>query len=308
MRLTLSQQLTFGAPQRLLSLTRRLMRLSHATAVLAFAGLVMQSAAAQREGSFDRTLTVSGAVDLNVETGSGRIEVRPGDSSSVRIHAVIRAHDDFFGGEEARIHEIETNPPISQTGNSIRISMPQDDWLRRHVSIEYDLVVPSDTRLRAHTGSGSESVEGIHGPVELQTGSGSVTVARVDDEVRVQTGSGRIELDAIKGKVDAHTGSGTIEGSVIGGPINAHTGSGSMRLEQTAPGPLEAHTGSGGVNVRLPHEAAFDLYAHTGSGHVYVDHPITVHGNLGGHEIQGKVNGGGALVDVRTGSGSVRIE
>jgi DUF4097 and DUF4098 domain-containing protein YvlB len=284
------------------------MRYCRVIAALAFAGLVLQLTAAQREGSFDRTLTVSGAVDLNVETASGRIEVRPGDTSSVRIHGVIRAHDDFFGSEEARIHEIETNPPISQTGNSIRISVPHDDWLRRHVSISYELVVPGGTRLRAHTGSGSESVEGIHGPVELETGSGSVTVARVDDEVHVQTGSGRIEIDSVKGKVDAHTGSGTIQCQGIGGPINAHTGSGSMRLEQTVPGPLEAQTGSGGVNVRLPHEAAFDLYAHTGSGHVYMDHPITVHGDLGGHQLQGKVNGGGALVDVRTGSGSVRIE
>src|ERR1035438_4102258 len=105
------------------------MRFSRATAVLAYAGLVLQSAAAQREGSFDRTLTVNGAVDLNVETGSGRIEVRPGDTSSVRIHGVVRAHDDFFRGDGDRIHEIETNPPITQTGNSIRISMPQDEWL-----------------------------------------------------------------------------------------------------------------------------------------------------------------------------------
>jgi DUF4097 and DUF4098 domain-containing protein YvlB len=284
------------------------MKLSYAAAALAFVGLVLQSAAAQREGSFDRTLAVNGAVDLNVETGSGRIEVRTGDTSSVRIHGVIRAQDNFFRGDEDRIHEIETNPPISQTGNSIHINMLLSDSLRRHVSISYELVVPRETRLRAHTGSGSESVDGIHGPVELETGSGSVTVVRVDDEVRIQTGSGRIQLDSVKGKVDAHTGSGSIDGSAIHGPINAHTGSGSMRLEQTAPGPLEAHTGSGGVNVRLPADAAFDLYAHTGSGHVFVDHPITVHGDLAGHEIQGKVKGGGALVDVRTGSGSVRIE
>jgi hypothetical protein len=156
------------------------MRLSHVTAALAFAGLVLQLAAAQREGSFDRTLNVNGAVDLNVETGSGRIEVHPGDTSSVRIHGVVRDHDDFFRGADARIQEIVANPPISQSGNSIRISMPQDDWVRRHVSISYELVVPQQTRLRAHTGSGSESVEGIHGPVELETGSGSVTVARVD--------------------------------------------------------------------------------------------------------------------------------
>lgn len=284
------------------------MRLSYSVAALGCAILAFQAAGAGQEGSFDRTLNVSGPVDLNVETSSGRIEVRAGDASSVRIHAAIKAHDGFLHNEESRIRDLESHPPIEQSGNIIRILPPSDEWMRRHLSISYELVVPVQSRVRARTGSGSENVEGIHGPVELDTGSGSVTVARVDDEVRIHTGSGRIELDSLKGKVDAHTGSGSIQGTGITGPINAHTGSGSVRLEQTAAGPLEAHTGSGGVNVRLPAQAAFDLYAHTGSGHVYVDHPITVHGNLGGHEIQGKVNGGGPLVDVRTGSGSVRIE
>ncbi len=266
------------------------------------------SAAAGPEGSFERTLTVTGAVDLDVQTSSGRIEVRPGDSGSVRIHALIRAHDDFSGGNEARIHEIESNPPIQQSGNTIRITPPTDEWLRRYASISYELVVPQQSRLRARTGSGSESVEGIHGPLDLDTGSGSVTVTRVDDEVRVRTGSGRIELDSVHGKVDASTGSGSIQGAGLAGAVTAHTGSGSVRLEQTGTGPIEAHTGSGSVHVRLPSEAAFDLYAHTGSGHVTVDHPITMQGSVGGHEIQGKVKGGGMLVDVRTGSGSVNIE
>jgi len=287
---------------------RASMRGGHTAVVLAFCLLAFRAAAAGPEGSFDRTLNVTGAADLDVRTSSGRIEVRPGDGSTVRIHAVIRAHEEFSQGVEGRIHEIETNPPIQQTGNTIRIEPPADEWSRRHISISYELVVPQQSRLRAHTGSGSENVEGIHGPVELETGSGSVTVARVDDEVHIRTGSGHIELDSVKGKVDAHTGSGSIQGAALAGPVSAHTGSGNVRLEQTGTGAIEAHTGSGGVNVRLPAEAAFDLYAHTGSGHVTVDHPITMQGSVGGHEIQGKVKGGGALVDVRTGSGSVRIE
>ena len=287
---------------------RASMRGGHTAVVLAFCLLAFRAAAAGPEGSFDRTLNVTGAADLDVRTSSGRIEVRPGDSSTVRIHAVIRAHEEFSQGVEGRIHEIETNPPIQQTGNTIRIEPPADEWSRRHISISYELVVPQQSRLRAHTGSGSENVEGIHGPVELETGSGSVTVARVDDEVHIRTGSGHIEQDSVKGKVDAHTGSGSIQGAALAGPVSAHTGSGNVRLEQTGTGAIEAHTGSGGVNVRLPAEAAFDLYAHTGSGHVTVDHPITMQGSVGGHEIQGKVKGGGALVDVRTGSGSVRIE
>src|SRR5262249_8718551 len=98
------------------------------------------------------------------------------------------------------------------------------------------------------------------------------------------------------------------QGSGIAGPIVAHTGSGGVRLEQTTAGAVKAHTGSGGVNLRLPSDAGFDLYARTGSGHVYVDHPITVRGTVGGNVLQGKVRGGGPLVDVSTGSGSVRIE
>jgi Toastrack DUF4097 len=284
------------------------MRITYSAAAIAFAMLAFQAAAAAQDGAFDRTLSVSGAADLDVQTSSGRIEVHPGDSSSVRIHAVLRAHDEFSHDAAGRIHEIETNPPIQQTGNTIRITPPSDEWARRHISISYELVVPPQSRLRAQTGSGSERVEGIRGPVDLDTGSGSVTVARVDDDVRIRTGSGRIELDSLKGRVDAHTGSGSIQGAGITGPINAHTGSGSVRLEQTKPGPLEAHTGSGTVDVHLPTDASFDLYAHTGSGRVYVDHPITVRGKLGGNEIQGKVKGGGPLVDLRTGSGSVRIE
>ncbi|MGO4882546.1 MAG: hypothetical protein ACLP59_17185 [Bryobacteraceae bacterium] len=142
------------------------MRFSHVTLALACAGMFLPSAVAQREGSFDRTLTVNGAVDLTVETSSGRIQVRPGDTSTVRIHGEIRADNEFSGGDGARIHEIETNPPITQTGNTVRISLPADERLRRHISISYEVVVPQQTRLRAHTGSGSESVEGIHGPVE----------------------------------------------------------------------------------------------------------------------------------------------
>ena len=43
------------------------------------------------EGHFARTLQVSGAVDLDVQTGSGTIDVRTGDSSTVRITGTIRS-------------------------------------------------------------------------------------------------------------------------------------------------------------------------------------------------------------------------
>ena len=42
------------------------------------------------EGSFDRTLQVSGSVNLQIESGSGSIHVRTGASNEVRSKSIWR--------------------------------------------------------------------------------------------------------------------------------------------------------------------------------------------------------------------------
>ncbi|MBI3667119.1 MAG: DUF4097 family beta strand repeat protein [Acidobacteria bacterium] len=316
-------------------------------AMLAIAAALPLSLLAAAEGSFDRTLKVTGAVELEVKTGSGSISVHNGDAGAVQIHGRIHARSDWRGGLDAedKVRRLETNPPIEQSGNVIRIGRIDDEELRRNVSISYEIVTPVETRLASQTGSGSQTVEGIHGPVSAGTGSGSITINNISNEVRASTGSGDVRMDVIKGRVSAHTGSGGIRGAGIAGPLQAETGSGNVRLEQTASGNVEvrtgsgsvevagvrgslrAHTGSGNitaqgeptgdwrldagsgsVTVRLPSQAGFDLRAHTGSGRVEVGHPVTVQGTISPRRIEGKVRNGGALLDVSTGSGNIHIE
>src|SRR5271163_2849787 len=128
------------------------------------ATLASRPAMASDEGHFDRTLTVTGAVDLDVQTGSGDITVRPGDSGKVEIHAKIHANG--WGDVDARIQEIEKNPPIEQSGNTIRIGHIENHDLMRHISISYEVIVPAETKLRAESGSGDQSANGISGPVD----------------------------------------------------------------------------------------------------------------------------------------------
>jgi hypothetical protein len=47
---------------------------------------------------------------------------------------------------------------------------------------------------------------------------------------------------------------------------------------------------------------------HTGDGHITVDMPLAVEGRLGGKNIRGKLNGGGKLLTVHTGDGSIHLE
>src|SRR5262249_54093928 len=158
-----------------------------------------------------------------------------------RILGTIRAGRDWRDDRDAeeRVKRLESNPPIEQNGNSIRIGhIEERDW-QRNISISYEVSVPAETRVRSHTGSGSPTSESVRGPVESGNGSGSITLSNIGDEVRASTSSGSIRLDGIKGRLRASTGSGTIRGTGIGGAIVATTGSGSIRFEQSAAGGAE---------------------------------------------------------------------
>jgi hypothetical protein len=300
------------------------------------------------EGSFERTLKVQGATNVEIESGSGNVLVQRGGSNQVQIVARIRVSN-WWGGSsgnaDERIKRIEANPPIQQSGNFIRIGHVDDPDLRRNISISYTVTVPVETRLRSHTGSGNQEIRSINGPLDVESGSGNLSVADIGDTVRVEAGSGNIDIDRVKGNVRAHTGSGTIHAKDVAGGFEANAGSGDISLQQTASGAVRVdtgsggidlrgvkgsldaktgsgdlhaegeptgawtlHTGSGSVNLRLAATSAFDLHAQTGSGSISLASPITVQGSIEKKEIRGKVRGGGVPIEVQTGSGGIDIE
>ncbi|HLI86899.1 MAG TPA: DUF4097 family beta strand repeat-containing protein [Bryobacteraceae bacterium] len=265
-------------------------RRSFEVALLAFGISFYAAPAFPREvGSFDRTLRVTGAVDLEVATGAGHITVRQGSGNSVHVHGIISASDWDFRGAEQRAREIERNPPIYQNGNSIRVER-MSDYSGRNLSISYEIETPAETSVRARTGSGEETVEGLRGPVTASTGSGSIRVSSISAEVRADTGSGGIELENIQGRVSASTGSGGIRGRNLMAEV-------------------VARTGSGGVQLQLPANGGFDLHARTGSGGVTVGPPITMDSfYTNRHEVRGRIRGGGPLLELTTGSGGVDVE
>jgi len=309
------------------------------------AAVVAAPAFAAQEGHFDRTLSVTGPVDLTVQTGSGNIAVKPGDSNKMEIHATIHANHSWLNGDaSARIHDIETNPPIEQNG-TIRIGHFDDRDRERGISINYEVIVPAQTKLHSESGSGDETIDGIAGPVEATSGSGELKLSNIGNEVHARTGSGGLELSSIKGGARVSSGSGTIRAMGIAGGLNALSGSGEVKLELAAAGDVEIstgsgdvnikgakgavrattgsgeinaqgtptgdwnlHTGSGSVTVEFPENAAFELYARTSSGNIETKLEVSVQGNVGTRELRGKVGSGGAVrVELRTSSGTIRI-
>lgn len=284
--------------------------------------------ASSPSGTFDKTLQVSGPVDLEVLTRSGDVTVRAGGSGSVQIHGKIFVGDRWLmGSRESDVHAIEQNPPIRQDGNSVHI-----DYVNtRDISISYEITVPSDTKVRTKSGSGDQIIEGTHGNAEVQTGSGDVRLTNLTGEVRLQTGSGDVRArhvsgavkggtgsgdveveEAGPGDIDLHTGSGGVTARGIQGAFHGETGSGDVTAEGSQSGTWEIRTGSGNVHVQLPDNAAFDADISTSSGSIDLNSPVemTVQGRVEEtrRHIRGKVRGGGPLLSVRTGSGDIHIQ
>lgn len=263
--------------------------------IVALAGCDVVHVAAQSErarGSFSRTLTVSGAVDVSVRTGSGDIQIRTGSADRVEIVGRISAGRSWDGDvmdPAERVRRVEAAPPIIQEGNVIRIGDTQGDRLYNNVSISYDLVVPANTQISARTGSGDQTIGSVNGAVRAQTGSGSIRIERAG------------------GSLDAQTGSGDVRAASVGGTVRVQTGSGDVEVSQIVRGDVHVQTGSGDVVLSLPADAAYSLDASTGSGGISTAQPITMQGRIRRNHIQGTVRGGGNQVRVKTGSGSIDI-
>jgi len=281
---------------------------------------------ARIEGHFDRTLTVSGAVHLDLTTGSGDITIKTGSSNQVVVHGTISSSNNWFSSDEGAVQRVESNPPIQQNGNDIKIGYNLPDDVKRHVSISYQVTVPADAAVQAHSGSGNVSVEGVRGEVQTQTGSGDIRLSNLSSRAHAQTGSGGIraqnvaapfyahtgsgDIDAElsgQGDVDIQTGSGTVQLRGVKGGLRARTGSGDIGADGSVTGPWQLHTGSGNIRMALGSGNGFNLDIHTGSGSIHSDLPITVQGSLGKRELKGTVRGGGPEVEVHTGSGDVDI-
>jgi hypothetical protein len=296
------------------------------------------------EGSFDRQFSVSGPVTLELTTGKGDAHITTGAEGEIRIHGEIHVDSWSSDGGRSRLQQIQSNPPVSQEGNLIRIggvgkSSRGDD------SVDYTIVVPRDAQLRGKSGSGDLEVRGIQGPANFVCGSGDVTASEIGADVQVLCGSGDVKLSNVKGQAQVTTGSGDISLNTIQGETRLQTGSGTLEisnpgdaLEASAgsgditikgasadvrirtssgeidvegnPGPSnywDLHTNSGEVTLHVPATASFRLYARSSSGDIDAAIPIVMEGTTDRHELRARIGDGKAHVEIQTSSGDISL-
>jgi len=254
------------------------------------------------EATFERTLSVSGHVELSVSTGSGNIHLTCGADNQVHVYGKVKSG---WGGSEDRVREIAAHPPIEQTGNIIRIGSHHENL--HNISIDYEIQAPENSFLDAGSGSGDITVEGVGENAKISTGSGNIHATGLHGGFTVDTGSGNIYAEQTgAGDVKAQTGSGNIELRNLRGGLRGGTGSGNINVGGTPASDWKLETGSGSIEFSAG-SAAFTLDASTGSGSIHTDQEMLTQGTSDKHHVTGKINGGGPTVRMATGSGDIRV-
>jgi hypothetical protein len=267
-------------------------------AVVGFAALQARGA----EASFERSLKLNGKAELSVATGSGSIHITHGSGGQIHVVGRVRSS---WGANDEQVKQIAANPPIEQTGNIVRIGERHENL--HNISIDYEIEAPDDSYLSAASGSGEVTDDGVGENAKLSTGSGSIHATGLHGGFTVGTGSGNLYAEQVgDGDVKAETGSGSIELRNLHGALRAQTGSGSIKVGGTPSSAWKLETGSGGVELWTG-DAGLTLDAETGSGSIHTDREMTTQGTSNRHHVEGKINGGGPIVKVQTGSGSIRV-
>ncbi len=165
------------------------------------------------------------------------------------------------------------------------------------------------------TAGGDIRVESVTGDLKATTFGGDIRAGSVSGDARLETSGGDLVVRSAGGAVIARTGGGDIVLKKVRGPVTARTSGGSISCEVTSTGSPggELSTSGGDVTVTLPANYRADVEIHVTGGDVDSDAivsqfpEVTVSRRAGSISGEGKLNGGGPKLTIRSNSGTVTI-
>jgi DUF4097 and DUF4098 domain-containing protein YvlB len=126
--------------------------------------------------------------------------------------------------------------------------------------------------------------------------------------VHVTNTNGVITLTGLSGSVEAHTTNGGVRATDLSGAVEADTTNGGVSVDFVSVAKdIRLSTTNGGVTVGLPESAKADIVATCTNGGISVSGVKMEVSEQSRRRLEGKMNGGGARVELHTTNGGVRI-
>ncbi len=179
--------------------------------------------------------------------------------------------------------------------------------------------------VKGSTSGGSIKLNKLGGEINLTTSGGSITAENSAGNMKLSTSGGSLTFNNLKGDIRGTTSGGSIRANDIVGDLSISTSGGSIRFSNiegnlkgsTSGGGIEGNilsikdevslsTSAGSIKVDLPFNEGMDLDLK--GNRVYSDKLAKVSNTLKEGKVNGRVNGGGKSVKMRTSSGSIYVD
>jgi len=276
-------------------------------AAMALAGAVSLANVPKAMGEeVAKTFPVSGHAKVRVQTDDGAVRVSTGDIKKVEIRV------EYTGYKLDKDLQISMN----QNGDTVEITAKTHgvsffNFGVKHNSLRVEIHMPKDSDLDVTSGDGSVEADSVSGNLNIQTGDGHINVQGGRGHIRLHTGDGAIEGRDLDGRVDVTTGDGHVNIEGRFDSLNIKTGDGSVSARAKGGSKVQSgwniRTGDGSVDLQLPGDLQANIDASTHDGHISLGIPVTVEGSFSSSRVNGKMNGGGQPIIVRTGDGSIHL-
>lgn len=154
----------------------------------------------------------------------------------------------------------------------------------------------------------NEGLGGVVVGVEVEVNF-RVTVP-VSTRLRLRTSGGDISVANVDGTVVASATNGAIAGKALGGGVEVRATNGAISIDLAAVGqsPVELRATNGAITLTLPPNTNANLEANCTNGSIDIaDLPLQVTGEQSARKARGRLNGGGAPIELTTTNGNIRV-
>ena len=276
------------------------------TAPLFTLALVAALAAPALADEWSRSFPVTAHPGLRVDTNDGRVTLTTWDRPEIVVHVTTRGWhigDHFDVSAEQRDGEVFVqgrSRPSFGIGFGVY-------WA------QIDISLPRQADVDIRTGDGSVDLGPLEGHVKVWTGDGHIVARDLKGDLVLHTGDGGIDALDLDGRLDAASGDGHIAVRGRFESLNLESGDGRIVAEAMDGSALRSawtlHTGDGGLTLRVPTGLKANLEASTGDGSISVDMPVQIEAVYRpSRYLHGTLNGGGPLLRLHSGDGSIRLE
>jgi hypothetical protein len=314
---------------------------------LILALVTVTAAHAAVESPIHRTFAVAPGGTLTLDADLGDVQVSGGASGiTVDVMRRARTGSRDRAEELFRDLELTFDQQQNNVSIRAKYDRPSR-WFNWSNDLDVKFVITVPSRFNVHLGSsgGDIRVGDLQGEVRCKSSGGDIDVGRIEGLVNARTSGGDVTVASAGGAVDANSSGGDIKIGEVAGAVQARTSGGSISIRRAA-GDVYAHTSGGGITIddasgavdawtsggsirarlaRQPHadsklstsggsisvsvagNVGLDLDAHTSGGDVESDLPITILGKQSDSTLEGKINGGGPRLVLRSSGGSIHV-